>query len=62
MAKVTPLLAAGSYTAITAPPSRKSTAGLFCSRIVSKRARITAKLGMNPPSSPVLFLQFVGAL
>ncbi|CAD6213553.1 unnamed protein product [Miscanthus lutarioriparius] len=54
MAKVTPLLAAGSCTAITAPPSsRKSTAGLFCSRIVSKRARITAKLGgdgeLKPP-------------
>ena len=48
MAKVAPpLLAARSCTAITAQPSsRKGTAGLFRSRIGSKRTRITAKLGM----------------
>ncbi|NP_001142893.2 uncharacterized protein LOC100275314 [Zea mays] len=51
MAKAAPpLLAAGSRTAITAqqPSSRKGAAGtgLFCSRaIVSKRTRVTAKLG-----------------
>ncbi|CAD6205781.1 unnamed protein product [Miscanthus lutarioriparius] len=55
MAKVAPpLLAARSCTAITAQPSsRKGTAGLFRSRIVSKRTRITAKLGgdgeLKPP-------------
>ncbi|EER93849.2 hypothetical protein SORBI_3001G175700 [Sorghum bicolor] len=55
MAKVAPpLLAAGSCTAITAQPSsRKGAAGLFASHIVSKRARIIAKLGgdgeLKPP-------------
>ncbi|KAJ1294652.1 hypothetical protein BS78_01G161600 [Paspalum vaginatum] len=55
MARVAPsLLTAGSSTAIIAQPSlRKGTAGLFRNRIVSKRARVSAKLGgdgeLKPP-------------
>ncbi|KAG2542046.1 hypothetical protein PVAP13_9NG672642 [Panicum virgatum] len=54
MAKVAPsLLAVGSGAAFTAQPSPRKGASLFRDRVISRRARISAKLGgdgeLKPP-------------
>ena len=58
MAKVTPSLLAvvGSGAAFTAQPSPRKGASLFRDRVISRRARISAKLGMVPQSSLALLL------
>jgi len=57
MAKVAPsLLAVGSGAAFTAQPSPRKGASLFRDRVISRRARISAKLGMVPQSSLALLL------
>ncbi|XP_062211752.1 uncharacterized protein LOC133912837 isoform X2 [Phragmites australis] len=53
MAKVAPsLLAMGSGAAVVAQPSVKKGTSLFRSHIISKRSRISAKLGDGELKSP----------
>jgi len=56
MAKVTPSLLAvvGSGAAFTAQPSARKGASLLRDRVISRRARISAKLGKVHQSSLVL--------
>uniref|UniRef100_K4AHI6 Uncharacterized protein n=1 Tax=Setaria italica TaxID=4555 RepID=K4AHI6_SETIT len=59
MAKVAPsLLAVGSGASFTALPSPRKGASFFRDRVVSRRARISAKLGMIPQSSLALLFLF----